>query len=73
MIAPEVKAPAPLAGGARGEALRKTELAEHSDLLVHAQVWPELPDIRAMWWRGRRAGARWPAERGVIVIEGGLP
>lgn len=31
----------------------------------------DLPEVRATWWRVRRAGAPLPAEAGVIVIEGG--
>ncbi len=35
------------------------------DELVCAQV-------RALWWRQRRDGNRLPAQRGVILIDGGL-
>ena len=33
----------------------------------------EIPELRALWWRQARLGHRLPAERGVIVIEGGWP
>ncbi len=32
---------------------------------------PALTEVRCLWWRQRRQGLRLPAERGVIVIEGG--
>ena len=31
----------------------------------------ELAELRLMWWRQAALGHRLPAERGVIVIEGG--
>ncbi len=31
----------------------------------------EIPELRALWWRLAGQGHRLPAERGVIVIEGG--
>ena len=31
----------------------------------------ELAALRAMWWRQASAGHRLPAERGVVVIDGG--
>jgi hypothetical protein len=34
---PQAKAPAPLAGGARGEAHRRTDGLKHSDLRAFAQ------------------------------------
>ncbi len=40
--------------------------------LVPCDVRPdELPELRAMWWRQAALGHRLPAERDVIVIEGG--
>ncbi len=33
----------------------------------------ELPELRAIFWRQVALGHRLPAERGVIVIEGGRP
>jgi hypothetical protein len=51
----------------------QADLHKNSDAAAFAQVWPCLPDLRAMWWRARRHGARWPAERGVIVLKGGKP
>ena len=40
--------------------------------LVPRDVRPdEIPELRALWWRQARLGHRLPAERGVIVIEGG--
>ena len=31
----------------------------------------EIPELRAVWWRQAGLGHRLPAERGVIVLEGG--
>ena len=31
----------------------------------------EIPELRAIWWRQARLGLRLPAERDVIVLEGG--
>ena len=31
------------------------------------------PVVRDLWWRQLRLGNRLPAERGVIVIDGGRP
>ncbi len=31
----------------------------------------EIPELRSIYWRQARLGHRLPAERGVIVIEGG--
>ncbi len=40
--------------------------------LVPRDVRPdELPDLRSLWWRQAALGHRLPAERGVIVVEGG--
>ncbi len=40
--------------------------------LVPRDVRPdELPELRAIFWRHASLGHRLPAERGVIVIEGG--
>ena len=33
----------------------------------------EQRELRAMWWRQRRLGHTFPAQRGVIVIDGGRP
>ncbi len=42
--------------------------------LVPRPVRPgEVPELRALWWRLAPQGHRLPAERGVIVIEGGRP
>ncbi len=40
--------------------------------LRHRPIGPgELASLRAMWWRQAALGHHLPAERGVIVIEGG--
>ena len=40
--------------------------------LVLRDVHPdEIPELRAIWWRQVALGHRLPAERGVIVVEGG--
>ena len=41
--------------------------------LVPRDVRPdEIPELRALWWRQAALGRRLPAERGVIVLPGGL-
>ncbi len=41
--------------------------------LVPRDVRPdEIPELRAMWWRQAALGHRLPAERGLIVLPGGL-
>ncbi len=42
-----------------------------TDLIPRPIRADEIPMLRAMWWRQARLGHRLPAERGVIVIEGG--
>ncbi len=31
----------------------------------------EIPELRALWWRQARLGNHLPAERGIVLIEGG--
>ena len=51
--------------------------SEHNLSIPVSQLRPrpigpgELAELRLMWWRQASAGHRLPAERGVIVIEGG--
>ena len=33
----------------------------------------DISDVRQIWWHHRRLGLRYPAEIGVIVIDGGWP
>ncbi len=41
--------------------------------LVPRDVRPsEVPELRVLWWRQAALGHRLPAERDVIVIEGGV-
>ena len=42
--------------------------------LVPRPVRPdEIPELRAIWWRQAAQGHRLPAERGIIVLDGGDP
>ena len=49
-----------------------TNLEIRVSQLVPRPVLPdEIPELRAIWWRQIALGHRFPAEPGVIVIEGG--
>ena len=76
----------PVQGAARGTDLLKRGSGEHNLVAQLSRrnpiaftpwsVWCDLDnqtqtDLRHMWWRLRRRGVRLPAERGVIVIDGG--
>ncbi len=59
-----------LGSGDRSEDRTHLDLAQ----LLPRPVRPdETPELRALWWRQAAAGFRLPAERGVIVLEGGRP
>ena len=49
----------------------RTALIEFAQLVSRPVRPDEIPDLRALWWRQAALGRRLPAERGVIVIEGG--
>ncbi len=70
-------------GGSRGAPLKSIALGSNDrpdntvDLpvsqLVPRRVRPdEIPELRALWWRQAALGHRLPAERGLIVLPGGL-
>ena len=52
--------------------------SDHTVGIEFAQLLPrnvrpeEIPELRAVWWRQAALGHRLPAERDVIVIEGGV-
>ncbi len=52
--------------------------SDHTVGIEFAQLAPravrpdEIPELRALWWRHAALGHRLPAERGVIVLLGGL-
>ena len=51
--------------------LGRTAFIDIADLVPRPVRADEIPELRAIWWRQARLGHRLPAERGVIVIEGG--
>ena len=46
---------------------------EVADLVPRPVRADEIPELRSIYWRQAALGHRLPAERGVIVIEGGWP
>ena len=42
-----------------------------ADLVPRAVRADEIPELRSIYWRQAALGHRLPAERGVIVLEGG--
>ena len=48
-----------------------TTFVNVADLVPRAVRDDEIPELRHIYWRQARLGHRLPAERGVIVIEGG--
>ena len=69
-------------GGSRGAPLETIALGsgdrpDHTAFVDIAQLVPrpvrpdEIPELRAIYWRQAAAGFRLPAERGVILLQGG--
>jgi len=48
-----------------------TVFIDIGDLVPRPVRADEIPELRSIYWRQARLGHRLPAERGVIVIEGG--
>ena len=55
---------------ARGDP-NHTIFIDIADLVPRPVRADEIPELRSIYWRQARLGHRLPAERGVIVIEGG--
>ncbi len=49
----------------------RTALIEFAQLVSRPVRPDEIHELRALWWRQAALGHRLPAERGVIVVEGG--
>ena len=51
--------------------LGRTAFIDIADLAPRAMRADEIPELRSIYWRQAALGHRLPAERGVIVLEGG--
>jgi hypothetical protein len=49
----------------------RTTFIDIGDLAPRAMRADEIPELRSIYWRQAALGHRLPAERGVIVLEGG--
>jgi hypothetical protein len=74
-----MKSPAPGRRSGAGAKVSNTEKSHrlYSGLRSSPQAFSRLDDLtvtelRAIWWRQLRLGRRLPAERGIILIDGGL-
>ncbi len=51
--------------------LGRTAFIDIADLVPRPVRADEIPELRSIYWRQAALGHRLPAERGVIVLEGG--
>ncbi len=45
----------------------------HARELIGGDVTHHIPVLRQIWWSHRGLGYRYPAQRGIILIDGGRP
>ena len=45
----------------------------HTPELIGGDVTHHIPVLRQIWWSHRGLGYRYPAQRGIILIDGGRP
>ncbi len=73
-----MRAPPACSGGGASldsdkESLAGRVVAVESTLPIRSLSNADVANLRAIWWRHAALGHHLPAERGIIVIDGGVP